>query len=117
MSPTKGCLIHTLGKRSSMVQLYRDTIFVDHATNYIFNDYLVNHTAATTVESKHKCESRFDKFGAQIKQYAPNNHPYRSKIWADDYAVQLQLPISHSGVEAYHQVLAERYIQPMFNLS
>ena len=32
MSPTKGRLIHTRGKESSMKQLCGGTIFVDHAT-------------------------------------------------------------------------------------
>ena len=50
-----------------MKQLYGGTIFVDHATNYIFNNHQVNLTAATTVESKHKCESKFDKFGIPLK--------------------------------------------------
>ena len=78
--PTKGCLIHTRGKESSMKQLCCGIIFVDHAINYIFNNYQVNLTAATTVESKHKCESKIDEFGIQIKQYAADNHPFHSKV-------------------------------------
>ena len=80
MSPTKGCLIYTWGKESSMKQLCSGTIFLDHTTNYIFNNYQVNLTAATTVGSQHKCKSKFDEFGVQIKQYATNNHPFCSKI-------------------------------------
>ena len=66
MSPTKGCLIHTRGKESSMKQLCGGTIFVDHTTYYIFNSHQVNLMAATTVESKQKYESKFDEFGIQI---------------------------------------------------
>ena len=61
-------------------QLYGDTIFIDHATNYIFNNYQVNLTAATTVESKDKCKSKLDEFGIQIKQYTAENHPFRYKV-------------------------------------
>ena len=68
MSTTKGRLIHIRGKGSSMKQVCFGTIFVDHATNYIFNNHKINLTAATTVESKHKCESKFDEFGIQIKK-------------------------------------------------
>ena len=56
MSPTKGRLIHTRGKESSMKQLCGGTIFVDHATNFIFNNHQVNLAASSTVDSKHKCE-------------------------------------------------------------
>ena len=98
MSPTKTCLIHAQNRHSSMEQLYNGTISVDHATNYIFNNHQVNLTSATIVESKHKCESNFDKFGVQIKQYAANDHPFRSTIWIDNCSVQLQLLTSHSSV-------------------
>ena len=60
MFPTKGCLIHTRGKKTSMKQLCGGEIFVDHAINFIFNNHQVNFTAASTVSSKHKCESKFD---------------------------------------------------------
>ena len=83
-----------------MKQLCGVTIFVDHATNYIFNNHQVNLTAATTVESKHKCESKFDEFGIQIKQYVADNHPFCSKVRVKDFAV-----------------LAERHIQTIFNTS
>ena len=67
MSPTKGCLIHTRGKESSRKQLCGGTIFVDHSTNFIFNNRKVNLTNVATVGSKHQCESKFDEFGVQIK--------------------------------------------------
>ena len=90
---------------------------MDHATNFIFNNHQVILTAASTVASKHKCESKFDEFGVQIKQYGADNHPFRSKVWVEDCVVQRQLPTSHSGVGAHHQVLAERIIQTIFNWS
>ena len=88
MSPIKGRLIHTRGKESSMKQLCGGAIFVDHATNLIFNNHQVNLTAASTVASKHKCESKFDEVGVQIKQYGADNHPFRSKVWVEDCVVQ-----------------------------
>jgi hypothetical protein len=117
MSPSKGRLIHTRGKESSSQQYVGGTIFVDHATNFLFNNHQVNLTAASTVASKHKCESAFDEYGIQIKQYTADNHPFRSKAWVSDCAVQQQLPTKHSGVGAHHQVLAERHIQTIFNWS
>jgi hypothetical protein len=117
MSPSRGRLQHTKGLESSLKQYVGGTIFIDHATNFLFNNHQVNLTAASTVESKHKCESLFDEFGVQIKQYSADNHPFRSKIWVSDCAIQQQLATHHSGVGAHHQVLAERQIQTTFNWS
>jgi hypothetical protein len=117
MSPSKGRLQHTRGAESSSNQYVGGTIFIDHATNYLFNNHQVNLTAVSTIESKHSCESKFDEFGVQIKQFHADNHPFRSKVWAADCTVQQQLPTSHSGVGAHHQVLAERQIQTTFNWS
>jgi hypothetical protein len=117
MSPSKGRLMHTRGKESNSLQYVGGTIFVDHATNFLFNNHQVNLHAETTVASKHKCESAFDEYGVQIKQYAADNHPFRSKAWVADCAVQQQLPTKHSGVGAHHQILAERQIQTIFNWS
>jgi hypothetical protein len=117
MSPSKGRLMHTRGKESNTLQYVGGTIFVDHATNFLFNNHQVNLHAETTVASKHKCESLFDEYGVQTKQYAADNHPFRSKAWVSDCAVQQQLPTKHSGVGAHHQILAERQIQTIFNWS
>jgi hypothetical protein len=117
MSPSKGRLQHTKGLESSSNQYVGGTIFIDHATNYLSTNHQVNLTAASTVESRHLCESKFDEFGVQIKQYAADNHPFRSKTWVNDCAVQRQLPTKHSGVGAHHQILAERQIQTTFNWS
>ena len=76
MSDTNGHSIHTRGKESLMKQLYSGTIFVDHATNYISNNHQDILTTTTTVESKEKCESKFNEFGVQIKQYAANNYTF-----------------------------------------
>ena len=117
MSPSKGRLLHTKGLESSSKQYVGGTLFVDHATNFIFNNHQVNLTAVATVDSKHKCEVAFDEIGIKIKQYHSDNHPFRSKAWVNDCAVQQQLPTKHSGVGAHHQVLAERNIQTIFNWS
>jgi hypothetical protein len=93
------------------------TIFIDHATNFLFNNHQVNLTAASTVESKHACESKFNEFGIQIKQYSADIHPFHSKIWVADCSIQQQLSTQHYGVGAHHQVLAERQIQATFNWS
>ena len=67
-----------------MKQFCGGTIFMDYATNFISNNHQVNLTAVARVASKHQCESKFDEFGVQIKQYAADNYPFRSKIWVED---------------------------------
>jgi hypothetical protein len=115
MSPSKGRLLHTKGLESSSNQYVGGTIFIDHATNYLFTNHQINLKAASTVESKHLCESKSYEFGVQIKQYAADNHPFRSRTWVNDCAVQRQLPSKHSGVGTHHQILAERQIQTTIN--
>jgi hypothetical protein len=67
MSPSKGRLQHTRGQESSLKKYVSGTISTDHATNFLFNNHQVNLTAASTVESKHECGSKFDEFGVQIQ--------------------------------------------------
>jgi hypothetical protein len=91
-------------------------IFIDHATNYLFVNHQVNLTCESIVVSKHMCENVFDDYGIQIKQFAADNHPFRSKPWVADCAVQLQQPTRHYGIGAHHQILAERQIQTFTGL-
>ena len=78
MSPTKVRLMNTRGKESALKQLCGGTIFVDHTTNFIFNNHKTNLSAVSIVASKHNCKSKLDEFGIQIKQYASDNHPFCS---------------------------------------
>jgi hypothetical protein len=116
MSTTHGRLIHTHGKEDKSNQLVGETIFVDHATNYIFHRHQVNLTAATSVHSKHACEDHFLQHGVRICHYVSDNHPFSSKVWVNDCAVQNQQR-SLSGVGAHHQNYMERHIQTIFNWS
>jgi hypothetical protein len=90
MSTTHGRLIHTHGKEDKSNQLVGGTIFVDHATNYIFHRHQVNLTAAASVHSKHACEDHFLQHGVRIRHYVSDNHPFTSKVWVNDCAVQNQ---------------------------
>ena len=90
---------------------------VDNVTDYIFNNHQINLTATTTVGSKHQCKYNFDEFGVKIKLYAANNHPSRSKVWVADCVGQLQLPTSHSSMEAHNQSQTKRHIQTIIYFS
>jgi hypothetical protein len=62
ISPWKGQLQHTKGGQSSSKQYVGGTIFIDNATNFVFNNHQINLTAVSTIESKHSCESKSDEF-------------------------------------------------------
>ena len=117
MSTTRGRLPHTHGKESKEKKLVGGTIFVDHATNYIFSNHQNHLTAAATVDSKHQCEKHFGDYGITIKQCSADNHPFCSQLWKDDCIVQQQLETAHSGVGVHHQVKAERHMQTISNWS
>ena len=113
-STTRGRLQHTRGKERDSQKLVGGTIFVDHATKFVFTNHQTQLTATATVESKHACEREFESMGVHIRQYSADNHPFRAKEWTDDCANQHQQETRYSGVGAHHQNLAERYIQTIF---
>ena len=116
MSTTQGRLAHTQGKEAKSFKLVGGTMFIDHATNYIFHQHQINLTAAASVNSKHALEAHLAMHGVQAKHYVSDNHPFTSKIWVDDCNAQHQQR-SLSGVGAHHQNYMERHIQIIFNWS
>ena len=112
---TRGRLQHTRGKERDSQKLAGGTIFVNHATKFVFTSHQTQLTAAATVESKHACKRKFESMGVPICQYLVENHPFRAKEWTEDCANQHQHETRYSGVGAHHQNLAECYIQTIFN--
>ena len=116
ISTTLGRLPHTQGKEAKSSQLVGGTMFVDHASNFIFHRHQVNLTAAESVRSKHACERLFREHGSIIRHYVSDNHPFSSKQWVSDCTLQNQHR-TLSGVGAHHQNYMERHIQTIFNWS
>jgi hypothetical protein len=117
MSSTLGRLSHTKGKEDKASQFVGGTLFVDFATNYIFNDHQVNLTAAATVRSKHACERHFHEHGHKVQGYLADNNPFQSDLWTKDCQLQQQQHTTFSGVGAQHQNYVERHQQTIFNWS
>lgn len=90
---------------------------MNHATGYVVNFHHSSLTAASTIESKHKCEKTFADLGIHVKGDAANKHPFCSVYWKEDCEAQHQLQTNHSGVGVHYQILCERYIQTIFNWS
>ena len=116
MSTTLGRLAHTLGKEDKAHQLVGGTMFIDHATNFIFHRHQVNLTSAESIRSKHALEAHFHTYGIKPHHYSSDNHPFTSKEWVADCKNQHQHR-SYSGVGAHHQNYIERHIQTIFNWS
>ena len=114
MSTTLGRLSHTLGREDKSRQLVGGTMFVDHATNFIFHRHQVNLTSAESIRSKHSLEAHLLDHGIVPQHFSSDNHPFTSKEWIADCNNQHQQR-SLSGVGAHHQNYMERHIQTIFN--
>ena len=114
MSTTLGRLSHTLGKEDKSRQLVGGTMFVDHATNFIFHRHQANLTSAESIRSKHLLEAQLLDHGVVPHHFSSDNHPFTSKEWIADCDNQHQRR-SLSGVGAHHQNYMERHIQTIFN--
>eukprot|EP00536_Pseudo-nitzschia_multiseries_P017736 jgi/Psemu1/52316/gm1.52316_g len=114
ISTALGCLPHTASKEDKTHQSVGGTMFIDHATDYIFHRHQVNLKITETLRSKHAFESQLDKHGVKVHHYASDNHPFSSKDWITDCEIQNQQQ-SLSGVGACHQNYIERHIQTIYN--
>ena len=116
VSKQKGRLTSSFGKEAPSVQYSGGSIFVDHASRFIFNQHQLSTTTAKTVRSKHLFESHCTSLGVKVTEYVTDNHPFHGDQWKVDCQIQNQLR-HFSGVGAHHQILVERYIQTIFNMS
>ena len=102
-------LPHTLGKEDKARQLVGGTIFIDHATNFIFHCHQPTFTSAASIRSKHALESHLRTYGIKPHHYASDNHSFTSKEWIADCTNQQQQQ-SLSGVGACHQNYMEQHL-------
>lgn len=109
-----GCLPHTFGKESQNKNYMDGAIFVNHATNFIFNLHQLSTTTAEYLLSQHAFESFCSSVGVKIKQYIGDNQPFASVAWKTDCANQHQT-LHFSDIGAHHQNLSERILQTIFD--
>jgi hypothetical protein len=100
-----------MGKEPSKLKYHGGTIFVDHASSFIF---LVNQTSlrvGETLLSKVAFERFAKTCGHKIRSFRADNMPFSSKEFQADLVTKGQ-EITFSGVGAHHQNgVAERAIQ------
>lgn len=111
VSSVPGRLPNTMGKEPSKLKYHGGTIFVDHASSFIF---LVNQSSlrvGETLQSKIAFERFAQTCGHKIKSFRADNMPFASKEFQADLDTKEQ-EITFSGVGAHHQNgVAERAIQ------
>jgi hypothetical protein len=111
VSQVRGRLPHTKGKESESEQYSGGTVFVDHASGFIFLANQVSLGASETLRAKHLFEREARNNGINISGYRGDNGVYRSAEFRKDLAIKGQ-SMDYSGVGAHHQNgIAERAIR------
>ena len=75
-SKEKGRLTTSYGKEAPEVQYSGGSIFVHHASRFIFNQHQLSTTTAETVHSKYHFKSYCASLGVKATECATDNHPF-----------------------------------------
>jgi hypothetical protein len=111
VSALLGWLPHTKGKESKNSQYNGGTLFVDHASGYIFLRNQVSLTAGETLRAKKAFEQFASSVGVSLQQFRADNVPFNSAEFRRNLESNGQF-ITFSGTGAHHQNgVAERAIQ------
>ncbi len=110
-SRAPGRLLLSKSKGRGALQYHGGSIYIDHASGLIFVRNQISMRSGETIQGKHEFEEFARQFGVTVKRYRADNHPFTSKEFMEDLALQSQ-QITLSGVGAHHQNgVAERSIQ------
>ena len=104
----KGRLDSGFGKTDSKSLMSGGTIFVDHASGFIYVANQVTLGASDTITSKRRFEQMASSGGVTIAQYRADNDIFLSRKFEEEIERTNQA-ISFSGVGAQH--IAERRIR------
>lgn len=111
VSSTPGRLAHTFGKERQEEKLMGGTVFVDHASGFVYVENQVALSAPETVRSKQRFERFAIQGGVPILGYHGDNGIFRSREFRSSLEESNQ-SIDFSGVGAHHQNgIAERAIR------
>ena len=110
ISAVPGRLPHTKGKESKNDKFVGGTLFVDHATGFVFVAHQVSLRAGETVQAKRKFEAAAHSMGVSVTSYRADNVPFGSAAFRE--SLRPDQKITYSGTGAHHQNgVAERTIQ------
>ena len=105
----------TFGKESLNMRYTGGTLFVDHASGYIFLKNQTSLRTGETLVTKRLFEQFAANHGVTIKQIRADNHPFGSKEFREDCLMKNQ-DVDYSGVGAHHQnSVAERALRTVMS--
>ena len=108
---TPGRLATSYGKEDQSKKYTGGTIFVDHASGFIFIKNQVSLRVGETLVGKHELESFCHDYGIKVRGYHADNFPFTASDFLEDMKLQDQ-EITLSGVSAHHQNgISERNIR------
>jgi len=89
------------------------TVFVDHATDFVYVHLMRSLTSEATIEAKMALDKVYAGFGHTIKRFRADNGRYADAAFMENLATSNQ-SISFCGVGAHHQnAIAERAIKEL----
>ena len=107
---TPGRLFSSRGRESHDRMLKGGVIFVDHASNYVWVEPVVNFTAGEALRAKRAFEREMSSMGVTVLNYHTDNGVFKATEFQDELIKGGQ-GITFSGVGAHHQnAMAERAI-------
>eukprot|EP00956_Cyclotella_meneghiniana_P016313 scaffold25755_cov49-Cyclotella_meneghiniana.AAC.1 len=117
ISPIPGRAIAVSGHSSSAHGYNCGTIYVDHATGFVFVRHQVSTSAQETIRSKMLLEREARDVGVSIKKYHTDNGVFSSKEFRS-HCDELNQKLSFSGVGAkFQNGVAERGIQTVSSMA
>jgi hypothetical protein len=102
VSALTGRLPHRKGKESKDDQYHGGTLFVDHASGYIYLRNQISLTAGETLRSKKAFEQFAASVGVTLKEFRADNVPFNSAEFRRNLQANGQI-ITFSGTGAHHQ--------------
>lgn len=112
-STTKGRRSHTFGKEPNEERFCGGTIYVDHASGYVFVRNQVSLRGSDTLKGKHAFEQFASDVGVDIRKYHGDNGIFKASDWINDCQNRPKpQKTDYSGSGAHHQNgIAERAIR------
>ena len=111
VSAVHGRLPHTAGREADKDKYNGGTIFVDHASSFVYMRNQVSLRMGETLKAKAGFEQFAARFGITLKKFRADNHPFNAAPFKADLELKHQT-VDYSGVGAHHQNgVAERAIK------
>ena len=116
-SSEKGIVVNNNGQILSKTFTTCGTLFVDYASDFIFNFTQTSTNASQTVEGKHKFETYAKSCSISIQHYHADNKIFTSQQFKESCITAQQIQ-SYCSVNAHHQNrVAEWKIKTMISLA